>query len=83
MKINIKTLYLFSLEIEPSETIKEVKDKIKSSQNIKAEIWLIFSNKKLDDNKEVAYYNIQENDLIYCILDLHKIPIEPSSNLFT
>jgi len=75
MQIFIKALLdkLISLNVEPNETIKLVKKKIQDtgygSDIPFYKLILIFGGKKLEDNKTLANYDIQEGSILNLIFD--------------
>ena len=75
MQIFIKALLdkLISLNVEPNETIKLVKQKIQGagfgSDIPFYKLILIFGGKKLEDNKTLANYDIQEGSILNLIFD--------------
>uniref|UniRef100_UPI0039E1FEA1 ubiquitin variant R10 n=1 Tax=synthetic construct TaxID=32630 RepID=UPI0039E1FEA1 len=70
MKIYVKLQdgTVIELEVEPSDTILEVKEKIYEKTGIPPEDQiLIYKGKVLEDSKTLADYNIQENDVLYLV----------------
>jgi ubiquitin len=73
MQVFVKTLTgkNITLEINPEDTIEQVKQKIQEREGIPpAEQRLIFSGKQLEDNKTVQDYNIQKDCTIHLVLRL-------------
>ena len=57
------------LEVEPSDTIENVKQKIEAREGISPDQQrLIFSGIKLEDSNKLQQYNIQTETTIYLIL---------------
>ena len=71
MKINVKSLVgkTYDLEVNDSDTIKNIKDLIKEKAEIPSEkpIRLIFAGKELDDDKKLYSYNISNNSTIHLL----------------
>lgn len=71
MLVTIKTLanVAFKIEINPTDTIKEVKEKIHNQQGEEYKVEnqkLILLGKVLEDNKTVGEYSINETSSIVC-----------------
>ncbi|CAI7628771.1 hypothetical protein N7533_008577 [Penicillium manginii] len=71
MKLTFKDLKQekFVIEVEPSETVREVKQKIAQEKGeYEAErMKVIYSGKILQDDKTVESYSIQEKDFLVCL----------------
>ncbi|KAJ5144191.1 UV excision repair protein (RadW) [Penicillium bovifimosum] len=71
MKLTFKDLKQekFVIDVEPSETVREVKVKIAQEKGeYEAErMKVIYSGKILQDDKTVESYNIQEKDFLVCL----------------
>ena len=69
MKISIKTPIgkLLSLDVEPTDTIQDLKGKIKKheSQIEIDKLNLIFIGIRLDNNRDLASYNIRQDSTLY------------------
>ncbi|PKU61813.1 Ubiquitin [Dendrobium catenatum] len=73
MQIFVKPLNgnKFILQVEPSETISNMKVMIKEKQGINTdEQRLVYAEKELKDERTLAYYNIQKDNTIYLIVRL-------------
>ncbi len=71
MKILVKTLGgdIIRLDVEPTTTIEEIKKKIQELKNIQVEEQIItFKNKRLENNRTVSYYNIQDKNTLYMLV---------------
>ena len=69
--VNNLTRKTVNLEVEASDTVKNIKSKIQDKEKIPPDQQiLIFASRRLEDDKQLSYYFIQNECTLYLVITM-------------
>lgn len=63
---NQKNYKILTFDVEPTITVEQLKEEINNKSNVKPER-LIFAGKELQNSKDLIFYNIQKESIIFML----------------
>ena len=78
MKIFVRTSTggVITLDVEPSDTIGHVKEKVQDKEGIdSSSFFLVFGGKKLENEKKLEDFNIQKESTLHLVIELSRFSV--------